>query len=464
MRVWALGSMSLALAFGSGCAAHAHGTYERTFSGDDFRLGQYASAFRASERSLLEDLAHSDARLMSRVSPKPTAEELKDPDRTLAGDRAEWLSLPFVDPFAATDREMALEDATSTLASTALPDDARFGPKALAASSDLDASIRWLAIDQELLRRLLAEEKARLESERTLPRGAIELLPALVVAWPLRHSTAELDATVAWRLSDVRKSLAPGVFSASERDAMRISLVALAAKAPRGSKTRSELAQLDDVLARTWTAPYSTVEEASFEGELRTFVDADASLDAVPPTLERVTEMLAGQIDAAFGVLDATHRASVLARAKVMLLSPKACAVRWPARTARDLAPPAERALACSLVRGMSDAATDEDEIASLVALHDAAVLGAWAVAFHGKVREPKAAWDRYVPLVSLTTEERARVTREASVRPAGFVAAALAADVLFARGGGGVKRRAAAWRAFGEAPLDIVRLVLAGK
>jgi hypothetical protein len=132
-----------------------------------------------------------------------------------------------------------------------------------------------------------------------------------------------------------------------------------------------------------------------------------------------------------------------------------------PVRRPRDMAPPEERALACSLVRTLDSTKTDEAEVSALIALHDAATVGDWAVELHGAVRNPARVIERRPLLVKLSADERTRLLREASARPNEWLAAGLAATVLFEHGAAAAKRRAATWRGFGEAPIDIIDAVL---
>jgi len=160
-------------------------------------------------------------------------------------------------------------------------------------------------------------------------------------------------------------------------------------------------------------------------------------------------------------VLDGPHRDHVLASSAVLLVTPPPCAVRLPIRTPRDMAPPVERSLACSLVRSLAGGDSDEEELASLIALYDATTVGAWSVTMHGRARDPIRAMNGRALLSPLSPVERAVIVREASAHPSRFIAAGLAAAVLVDRGGGHAKSRAASWRAFGETPVDVAAAVL---
>jgi hypothetical protein len=79
-------------------------------------------------------------------------------------------------------------------------------------------------------------------------------------------------------------------------------------------------------------------------------------------------------------------------------------------------------------------------------------------------MRNPARVAERKPLLVPLSKDEKTRLLREASARPYGYLAAGLAAKVLFEHGASSARRRAGVWRAFGEAPIDIIEAVLTDK
>ncbi len=444
-----------ALAALAGCIKAPTPTYARSFTDNEITYAGYAASFHAVEPSILASLGEQDSRIFSRMAPKPTRDELSG---DLHGLRAQWRHRGYIDPLLFTDRQESLQTARSDFSAVELREDLRFD-----AAGRFESQARMLAIDQELVRRLITEEDARLAVERDSPRAALTLVRAMVDGWPVDPFLADdaMDKTVAWRLSDLRKGLAPGSFSEAERDTIRIDLAALVSKMARTPQARNEAFLFNDAMLSIWTTPYAIEDQTALEESVRTFVDARAHADAFEPTFDRARDSLKGQIDAAMSVLSESHRASVRADAKALLLTPPPCAARLPVRTARDMAPPPERALACSLVRTLAAASTDEAEVTTLIALYDATTIADWALSLHGSLRDPTRAADRRLTISALSTDERAMFLREASARPDGFIAAGLAASVLVDRGAGFVRARAASWRAFGETPIDVAAVIL---
>lgn len=438
------------LAAMAGCAKPQTPTYARSFTDQEILYASYMTSFRAAEPGILRALAEKDSRLYARMAPKPTRDQLSD-------DTSEWRSRSYENPLSFGDREAAISDADEQFVSVRR-EELSFESGGLR----LEASLRTLAIDQELFGRLIAEETERLTVERESPRAALTLIRAMVDAWPVVvQEDDELDKWISYSLGELRKELKPGVFSEAERDTMRIDLATLASKLVRLPTARRAAFEMDDALLRVLTSPFAVQDQAALESQLHLFVDPRAKLDSLEPAFDEARDALKGQLDAAMSVLDAPHRARVLANGKALLMSPPPCMARVPVRTPRDMSPPPERALACALVRNLGGATTDEAELSALVALYDAATVGDWAVAMHGRLRDPKRAVEGRSTLSTLDAEDREVLLREASAKPMGFIAAGLAAFVLIDRGGGHARSRAASWRAFGETPIDVAAAVL---
>ncbi len=433
-----------ALVLGVACGNRNQATSARSFTDEEIRYAGYMRSFHEAEPGILRALVEKDSRIYARFAPKET-------------NSGGWDGRDYQSPLEFGDRDATLDEANELFESVRRDDLSIEG-----GGLRFEASLRALALDQEILGRLIKEEKERVAMERDSPRAALTLIAAITDAWPLSVSNPdELDKWIAFALDELEKDLKHGVFSDAERDSMRVDLAALASRFAHMPLAQTAAFAMDGRLLRMLTSPYAVRDQATLEKELATFVDARVKFDAIEPDLDDARDSLKGQIDAAMSVLDGSHRDHVLATAASMLVSPPPCAARLPIRTPRDMAPPPERALACSLVRALAGAEGDLAELASLIALYDATTVGAWSVAMHGRARDPSRAMVARPLLSPLSPDERAVIARDASARPSRFIAAGLAAAVLVDRGGGHAKSRAASWRAFGETPVDVAAAVL---
>jgi hypothetical protein len=128
------------------------------------------------------------------------------------------------------------------------------------------------------------------------------------------------------------------------------------------------------------------------------------------------------------------------------------------------MAPPDERVWACSLVHALDDARTDEAEIATDLAWHDAIVVARWAVSTHGPIRAESAARARAQLLLPLSPVESGRLMELARARPMRALAAGVAAVVLMKDGAAHARTRAHRWRGIGDAPMDLIDETLGGR
>lgn len=419
--------------------------------------------FRDREALLLAMLGDGDTRFYARMHPRPEDVTSEHEARSAS---AAWDYHGYWDCFDRTRRQMRVSEVQGRL--TEHLREADLAGRRTQALSEWDqhlTGLRWMLIDATVLDRITAEERARLEAESELPRGALTMVPAIVTTWPTKMyaglSTDEMDTSISWRLSEVRASLRPGCFSEAERDSLRTDVSRLSRLASGRPRVVAEAAQLDDALARLWTAPYATTDDAAVASDVRRLVDWRFELDAALPALGKCREALDVAVDAALDVLDPIHRAMVMDRARDRLLSPARCAPRLPLRSVRDLAPPEERALSCSLVQSLAQPRDELDEVASLLALRDATALAAWAIDLHGELRDP-AHTQRALLRIWFEQDAIAALASDTSARPVRWIAAGLAARMLLDRGLASAKDRARAWISFGEAPLDVIREWLA--
>ena len=432
------------------------------------RIAAYAHSFRAAEPTILASMVEDDSRLLLRMAPKPSLEQVRgaNGEEWMPSSLRLWWGRKYVDPFMFTDRDATLQGASAQLDSIELPDDVAIRRELLEAHGALadDPDVRDLGIDQHLLHRLLASERLRVERERELPRAASDLVLAMIDAMPLlpnAEDTAAMDVAMAWRMDMVRGSLAPNLLSEAERTDLLVNLGRLRSRGAKVGKAVAAIDKLVASLANMLVAPFPVDDEDVVEHDLAGFVGANLPLDTLGPIFEETRARLRAQVSAAFTVLSPPMEARVRQKALAMLLTPSPCGTTLPVQTARDLAPPLERTWSCALVKA-ADAATDDlDEVAALLALHDATVVASWAVATHGPTRASKL---KDETLLHLTPAEGNLLVVSAEARPLRAMAAGVAASILVSEGAADVKKRAHAWRVFGEAPLDVVSTVLKRK
>jgi hypothetical protein len=458
MRWWPL------LIVCAACGGPPRQTYSATFTDRSIRIASYAKAFRAAEPSLVRGL-ESDTRVFARIVPKGMD----------VAESGEWLNRGFQDPFLFTDRETALTNVRRGYEQIALPHDVALQAEMYIplAQAD-DPELRQLRLDQAAFRSMLDAESARLERERTLPKGAADLMRAIAQEWPLSPrpgAMADLESFLAFDFDNLEKSLVlttslTGVppLSEAEREDLREEIAGLAPRIATLPKAAVAMAKMRKVLDAMWVAPYATEDEATMDKGLAVYVGAPVSFDALDGALESATRSFDVQIDAGFSVLGEPEKARVRERAKQILFKAPACLPRIPVHTPLDMAPPDERAWSCMLVHALDDAKTDVDELAADLAFHDAIVVARWAVSTHGPVRSPEAALRRASLRLDLGVAERQHLFRMARARPYRAMAAGVAGWVLVHEGAGRAKDRAHHWRGIGDAPMDVVDQMLTKK
>ncbi len=400
----------------------------------------------------------SDSRVFARIVPKGMD----------VAESGEWMGRPFQDPFLFADRETALGRVRSGYEQIALPRDVALRLEmTLSLGATDDPELRQLRLDQAAFRRMLDAEDARLERERTLPKAAADLVRAIALEWPLSPRPGamhDLESFLAWRFDNLEQSLAPNSLSEAEREDLREELAAIAPRMASLPKAGAALAKMRKVLDAMWVTPYATEDEAEMDKGLAVYVGSPVSFDALDGALESATRSFDVQIDAGFSVLDEPTKTRVRTRAKQMLFASPACLPRIPVRAPLDMAPPDERAWACTLVHALDDGKTDLDELAADLAFHDAIAVARWSVCTHGPVRAPDVALRRAPLRLDLGVAERQHLLRLARARPYRAMAAGVAAYVLVRDGAGHAKDRAHHWRGIGDAPMDVIDEMLTKK
>ncbi len=477
MRAWLYSCVGGSIALACACAGAPPQTYSATFTDRDIRIESYAKSFRAAEPSLLENLS-SETRLLARMTPKPTINQMASRDDMPLGGGA-WLSRGFVDPFLFSDRESALTRERSSFESVALPGNPmlhaevlgwrvmgaeagdrpgvrhRMGPPA-----HLEPLFVQLKLEQAAFRRLFDAEGARLERERKLPRAAADLVRALVLGWPLMPRMGELhdvESMVAWRLQNLGEALAPNTISAAERDDLRDALTELGPRITKMPRATAELAKLQKALDAMWVTPFALEDESEMDKELTLYVGAPLPFDALDGAFDETAGAFEAQASSGLSVLDVRTKERVRKRAKEVLLSSPACMPRSPVHSPLDLAPPEERAWSCALLHATDESKTDEAEIAADLAWHDAVVVAQWAVSTHGPVRAEAAALAHAKLLLPFSSAESARLMAMARARPMRAIAVGVAAVILMKDGAAHARARAHHWRGIGDAPMDLI-------
>src|SRR5581483_1031469 len=136
----------------------------------------------------------------------------------------------------------------------------------------------------------------------------------------------------------------------------------------RGPKSQKALAALYKKLESLPVAPYPLLEEHALDKEIGAFIGLPDRLDKVEPFLERADQALRFQLDVAFGVLGPAAIEDVKKRAAALVAKPPPCFAAVDVKSAREMAPPDERARSCGLVRALSIAQSDVEELAALLA------------------------------------------------------------------------------------------------
>jgi hypothetical protein len=382
-------------------------------------------------------LAAADPRLTTRTGATAPPEVLArlGTDAVLAEDPGAAVHGVSLDLFAFRARTHALEEAARALAAVhgQLPETAPVG-----------AEIARPRLERELLGRLVEEERARAEDEAKLGDASGDLVRGMVATWtqPERpQDVADRDTWAAKHLLEMRESLkgdAPRT-GPPDLDVALYPLERLLApmQYPRGSAAIAQLRMaLDADLRATPKVDVAARLVRSVQVHLGVTVDPAALPERLGRVEARLREAVQGQLQA----LDAGARAAVLARARALVMVESSCAPVADSRV-RSFAPPPERAAVCGVLRAFDDEA---GRLPALVALHDDVLL-----AFAAVTPSPPS---RTRLLSHPDDDDVDAMERAARERPAHALGPALAAEILV-----GAENRAAAWRALGDAPLDVV-------
>jgi hypothetical protein len=404
--------------------------------------------FLSCEAEALAWVAASDPRLARRAGgPAPAAVlDRIGTDAVLAEDPTAQVRDGALDVFAFRARARALDTAGRRVAAFTerLPD---------AVAPGDGSSLARPNLERELLGRLIAEERARADDESHLDSAAGDLVRAMVETWTPPASPEEWPGRDRWaaeRLVAIRDALRDGHAWTGplDLDAALYPLERLLApqQFPRAA---AALAQVRVAIDDARGVPARLAPER-LDRQARVHLGVAIDPATVLPRLARLEDSLRGLADGAVRSGTAPA-ATVAARARELLLRDAACPA-VPATRVRAMAPPPERAAVC----GALDLLQSESPAVALTTLHDDVVF-----AFSAVTDAPPPRTRMLSAPDNDTVDDLRRRARE---HPVAVLAVAVAAELLYAPGTVGADDRLRAWRALGEAPLDVVARELGGE
>jgi hypothetical protein len=298
--------------------------------------------------------------------------------------------------------------------------------------------------------RFLAEERARLERERRLPRAASDIVRAIVETWrppATPDAAAGRDQWLTRRLSDLRAAVASSPMTVAERDELDDALDPLEKQALGLTESTKALTALRLSLGDVRTIPGRAPDERELLSELDTFLDWRQGKTALADLLRSLEAELRAAAEPRLAALDRGKRAEVAKRVAELMLRPMCERRPTPGSALGSMRAPPERAGACAAVAALCEAPDADAGLPALVALHDWAVLATWAM--HGAPVGGRL-------LAELESEEKSDATRLALVRPVVAIGAALYAREV-TRVGAETRARACAVRGMGGARLEAI-------
>jgi hypothetical protein len=406
------------------------------------------ASFDREEDAAMSWIAAADPRLAARerangASAVPDDDVLKQigMEAVLAEDATAEIHEGSLDLFAFRARARALDQAAQRVAAApeALPETAQTQPGA-------PAALARPKLERELLGRLIEEEKARAIEEAQLGDLSGDLVRAIVATWRPPVSPEEWTLRDAWvgkHLLELRDSLrqrrprtGPPDLDVALYPLERL-LVPL--EFPRGSAAIAELRMGLDEDMRT-VPPLVVPERLLREAKVHLGVTLDAT--SLPARFDQTAARLT-QLASAALVASGSARPAIESRARELLLVEGPCPPAAGTRV-RSMAPPPERAAICGAIRALSD---EKVPGAALVALHDDLLLAGAAFTTSPPPR---------TGLLSHPDDDVVdALRRTARERPVLAIGVGLAAELLY--GTAGSDARLQAWRALGDAPLDVV-------
>ncbi|MDP9000960.1 MAG: hypothetical protein M3O46_12700 [Myxococcota bacterium] len=355
-------------------------------------------------------------------------------DAVLAEDTSAQIRNGSLDLFAFRARRRALDEAAKIVAGfrDSLPDTAPLG-----------TTVARPSLERELLGRLIDEERARADDESPLGDASGDLVRGIVATWTAPAAPQDLldrDVWVSKHLLEIRESLRdPGPHAGpSNLDLALYPLERLLApmQFPRGSAAIAEVRMALDADMRT-VPSHGAVDRIA--RAMRVHIGVSIDPGTMTQRLDHIEERLREVANAALA--SSASKSDVEARARELLFVERPCSA-VPDSRVRSMAPPPEREAICGALRALEDAPAP-----ALVALHDDVLLSFAAV-----VSSPPS---RSRLMSHPDDDDVSALQRKARERPVLALGVALAAELLYATEGADDRLRA--WRALGEAPLDVV-------
>jgi hypothetical protein len=342
-----------------------------------------------------------------------------------------------LDLFAFRERARALDEAAKRVAaSESLPE------KGLP-----DGAIARPRLELELLARLIDEERFRTADEALLGPASGDLVRGIVSTWTppaTPQDWPDRDAWVSKHLLEIRASLADGrpLIGPFDLDLALYPLERLLTplQFPRGSAAIARVRVAMDADTRA-VPPIVGAERLARAVKAHLGIALDATLRTQLEGAETTLRGLAAK--ALEGAGGGNARRAIEARARDLLLAEGPCPTVAATRV-RSMSPPPERAGICGALHALAEESTSS---AGLVALHDDVLIAIAAISTSPPPR---------TGLLSHPEDDAVdSLRRTARERPVFALGVALAANLLYGRAGG--EERLRAWRALGEAPLDVV-------
>ena len=402
--------------------------------------------FLADEEHVLALLAAADARIAARgVEPDPVTLHhtvmggviAEDQSLGMQGDRPDVLSFGV--------RARALDAAKVVVDKWTIPPDA-------------GAKLSRPDLEVELLGRMITSEKLRLASERDLPRAAGVLFAALAATWraPDVKDAQSRDEWLARRIGEVEATLASQSLTIAERDALDDALDPLEHAMEGMPKSGAALVQLRLAVGRVDVALRPRDRWSAVSAEVVADTGMKLSADTLVAFLGTVTALLKREIDALVGVKVTEEIAARAAESLFGTIERCDARLAAPSRI-RALEPPPERAFDCAIIARTIAARTADDVLVVLLAMHDAVVAATWAVITARGGDATAIALAAPKLLAPLAPTEEGKLARFAATRPVEAIARALAIEWVMRNGLGEAVMRAEGFRAFGDAPIDVV-------
>ncbi len=399
----------------------------------------HVSDFAILEKAELEWLEAADPRIAMRAERTAPAEVVakvgtigvltEDPDASIRGSS--------LDLFAFRARAAVLDHAARGVKAFA---------EALPETGPSGSALARPRLERELLGRLVEEEVARAEEEARIGDHAADLVRAIVSTWTppaAPQGWLERDAWVSKRLLQIRDSLrSPAMgLEPTDLDAALYPLERLLVPAvfPKAAAAVAEVRMTLDGDMRV-VPKLRGPEQLARDARTHLGVTLD-----MPQLSQRLKELLGRLRSLAAAALEASggERGAVEARARELLMVERPCPA-VPDSPVRSMAPPLERAAVCGALRAL----TEEDRpAAALVALHDDVLMSLAAV-----TAAPPPRTELLSRPANDVVDSLEGMARE---RPVMALGVALAAEIVY--GGPSPEERIRAWRALGEAPLDVV-------